>query len=239
MGKTKIEWVKNQDGSQGYTINPVKGLCPMACSYCYARRLYKRFKWNPEIRYVSRWWAELDSIKPSRIFVGSTMELFLFEDWLEAILNTCQNFPQHTFIFLTKKPQNLAKWSPFPSNTYIGVSVTNQEQYDRAIEYLKNVEAPVKFLSFEPLLSEIKLDLRDLKRAGISWVIIGAQAPRSIKTFPNWEWVREIIDACDIIKIPVFLKNNLGLSKYDSGGFLPYYKRHSSGTMELRQELPK
>lgn len=30
MQKTKIPWAD-------YTINPVKGLCPMACSYCYAR----------------------------------------------------------------------------------------------------------------------------------------------------------------------------------------------------------
>ena len=35
MNKTKIEWVKNNDGTQGYTINPVKGLCPMACPVCF------------------------------------------------------------------------------------------------------------------------------------------------------------------------------------------------------------
>ncbi len=44
MNKTKIEWCD-------YTINPVKGLCPMVCSYCYARRMYQRFKRNPEVRF--------------------------------------------------------------------------------------------------------------------------------------------------------------------------------------------
>ena len=43
MNKTKIPWCD-------YTANPVKGLCPMACSYCYARRLYKRFGWDETVR---------------------------------------------------------------------------------------------------------------------------------------------------------------------------------------------
>ena len=46
MKKTDIEWCD-------YSINPVKGLCPVGCEYCFARRLYKRFKWNPEIRLDS------------------------------------------------------------------------------------------------------------------------------------------------------------------------------------------
>lgn len=42
MSKTKIPWCD-------FTINPVKGLCPMACPSCYARRRYKRFKWIEEL----------------------------------------------------------------------------------------------------------------------------------------------------------------------------------------------
>jgi len=29
--RTKIEWVRNEDGSQGFTINPIKGLCLVDC----------------------------------------------------------------------------------------------------------------------------------------------------------------------------------------------------------------
>lgn len=42
MQRTTIEWVKNPDGSQGYSFNPVTGcLGPNGtpCSYCYARKL--------------------------------------------------------------------------------------------------------------------------------------------------------------------------------------------------------
>lgn len=163
MQRSKIEWLNG-----GYSINPVKGLCPVACKdnqgkeYCFARRFYKRFKWNPEIRFEPKVLDEVLSIpNQSRIFVGSTMELFgdwVQPKWMFEILGLVKSEPWHTFIFLTKCPSNLSHWSPFPQNVYVGVSVTNQEQYDDAVKYLEVVDATVKFLSFEPLLSEIKLD---------------------------------------------------------------------------------
>ena len=38
MNRTKIEWVRNPDGSQGYTWNPITG-CLNGCPYCFARKL--------------------------------------------------------------------------------------------------------------------------------------------------------------------------------------------------------
>jgi len=38
MNHTSIEWVRNPDGSQGYTWNPITG-CLNGCEYCYARKL--------------------------------------------------------------------------------------------------------------------------------------------------------------------------------------------------------
>ena len=211
MNKTKIEWVKNNDGTQGYTINPVKGLCPMACSYCYARARYKRFKWNPEIRYVG-----MNNIpeKPCLIFVGSTMELFgdwIKPEWLEYIFEYCRSAPKHIHIFLTKQPQNLIKWSPFPDNCWVGVSATNNYDIINSIGYLGMTKARVKFISIEPLLSwdtftsEIALKYLSL----INWLIIGQRTPVSKKTEPKIGWIKEIVEAADKAGLPVFLKNNL------------------------------
>ena len=158
MNKSKIEWCD-------YSLNPVKGLCPMACDYCYARAMYKRFKWNPEIRFdISVFdkcgYLEVCHSDPQRIFVGSTMELFgdwIKDEWLEAIFDATSDYPNHRFLFLTKQPQNLIKWGPLPENAYIGVTATNQRQYDDALKYLKEVKAKVKFLSFEPLLEHIEV----------------------------------------------------------------------------------
>ncbi len=191
MNKTKIEWCD-------YTINPVKGLCPMACKdkqgkeYCYARRMYKRFGWNPDIRWSSRAVDQLAEIKePSRIFIGSTIELFgdwIKYWWLKTIFDMCLLRPQHTFIFLTKKPENLIKWSPFPENCWVGVSVTNADMAFDAINCLDDVQANVRFLSFEPLLASRNLVQFNVRlKQSINWVIIGQQTPVKASTTPKIE----------------------------------------------------
>ncbi len=60
MNRTKIPWVRNPDGTQGYTWNPITGCLgpngtpekPKRCSYCYAHklangRLKKRYLASP------------------------------------------------------------------------------------------------------------------------------------------------------------------------------------------------
>lgn len=240
--------VKKSIGWCDYTINPIKGLCPMACPYCYARRMYKRFRWEPGIEFDNRAFSGIDRLLPSRIFVGSTMELFgswVLNNEMDYIFRQCRNMPQHTFIFLTKQPENLIKWSPFPDNVWVGVSTTDYEMYVKARWHLSNIKAKVKFISIEPLLGRIADDngfpLRPelLIYAGINWLIIGAQTPYSKKTAPRIEWVKEIVDAADKASIPVFLKNNL----------LPLFRATekeilvlswaSGQDLKLRQEFPK
>ena len=95
-----------------------------------------------------------------RIFVCDMGELFgdwIPEEWQVQIFNAIKMNPQHTFQLLTKQPQNLAKWE-FPSNCWVGVTATNQAMFDEAVKYLKEVEATVKFISFEPLLERIKVN---------------------------------------------------------------------------------
>ncbi len=247
MNKTRIEWCD-------YTINPIKGLCPMHCKtpdgyeYCYAageRGLYKRFKWNPKIRF--------DKEVPiygfptgSRVFIGSTIELFgdwVKEDWLKIILANVRQNPDVTFIFLTKQPQNLIKWSPFPDNVWVGLSVDGTENapLSRIYNGLAKTQARVKFISFEPLLADPKLDYRDLEWAGISWVIIGQQTPIKKSTMPKIEWIDEIVDAADKTNTPVFLKDNLNDFIYGEygGKYKQIFKYTQDGGRKLRQEFPK
>ena len=53
LNPTDIEWCRNADGTPGYTLNPVKGMCPVDCKnqdgkpYCYARRIYRWLKLDP------------------------------------------------------------------------------------------------------------------------------------------------------------------------------------------------
>lgn len=207
MSKTKIEWCD-------YTINPVKGLCPMACSYCYARRMYKRFKWNPAITYDNTVWHKLSGKPGDKYFVGSTMELF--GDWIDPwgmkeIFEGVKSYPERTFIFLTKQPQNLSLWSPFPENCWVGVSATNWIQFSEGLGHLMTTKASLKFLSFEPLLERVEMDMlqKMLFPKVVNWVIIGQQTPVKKTTMPKISWVKEIVEAADKASIPVFLKDNL------------------------------
>ena len=246
MQPTSIEWVKSPDGTQGYSANPIKGICPRDCkdnqgkSYCYARRLYDRFGWDKTIRIdIEELLAIERHKKPAGIFLGSTFELFwggLERFWQDSIFRTIRNCPQHRFYLLTKEPQNLVKFSPFSENCFVGVSATNQQHSDKALQYLLNINAKIKFISYEPLLEPIHFWGGAFLNGKpyINWVIIGQCTPVKQSTQPKIEWVREIIEAADKAEIPVFLKYNLvGLLPVEE----PYYKNDGSG-WAIRQEFP-
>jgi len=204
MNRTLIEWTM-------YTWNVIVG-CLTGCPFCYARRQAKRFKHRCQKCYLfephfhaERLEEPLRVKKPSKIFVCSMGEPFgpwVPREWINQILNIVRRCSQHIFQFLTKSPAG-AKGYTFPANCWIGTSVDRPEALGR-IDMLREVIAPLHFVSFEPLLGPIGvLDLR-----GIDWVIIGAQTgPRAVK--PDARWIAEIIAACRHASVPVFLKNNL------------------------------
>jgi protein gp37 len=252
--------VKKRIGWCDWTINPVKGLCPVGCSYCYARRAYGRncnevFK-DKSIRYNGSVFIDLYKSKQGdRVFVGSTIDLFhpLCSAWNDEIISICRRTPELTFIFLTKCPEYLPK--EWPNNCWVGVSATNFNMWANAGIYLRDVKAKVKFISFEPLQSSIlkpdkpygpylpDMFARDLKFIGINWVIIGQQTPVSQKTTPRIEWVKEIVNASDKSSSKVFLKNNLLpliTSKVESACREQFYYTNTfTGDYDkLRQEIP-
>lgn len=216
--------------------------------------MYKRFKWNPEIRYSPCVFLKLGDVPiGGKVFVGSTHELFLsqYESWTKEIIHICSKWDDRIFIFLTKRPENLIKYSPFPDNCYIGVSVCNDKMLDVAVDKLEDIQAKVKFISFEPLLERLTLSLDyAFYYSGINWLIIGQCTPARPATAPKIAWIKEIVDAADKAGIPVFLKDNLlPLLAYDKihpgMGILPdWAKARWDGKLspvdnDMRQEFPK
>lgn len=230
MNKTKIEWVKNPDGTQGITLNPIKGMCPVGCSYCYARRMYKRFGWYKEPRYLPAIMEELRSLKkPTGVFICSTFEWLWDDSWSHNIMGWIKTYPQHRFYLLTKKPESLEQFNSYPDNCWVGVTVTSNAAASLAYTNLASIIAPVKFISFEPLMGQIGRDeLRNLSQV-TDWWIIGGMTPYSQKTAPHIEWVKEIVEIADKSGIPLFLKNNL-MQVFD--------KAFGVNKRVLRQEFP-
>ena len=83
------------------------------------------------------------------------------------VINRC---PQHTFIFLTKGYSNLEKWSPFPSNCWVGVSAPSPDF--AALECLSRIECGLRFLSVEPIFEEWPAVAFDAYNIG--WIIVGS-----------------------------------------------------------------
>ncbi len=238
MQKSRIEWCS-------FTSNPVKGECPVDCSYCYVKPLRIRYGWHKDIRFYPK---ELEAIrrrkKPTDIFVGSTIELFHDKtiQYMPEIIETIRVCPQHRFYLLTKQPQNLPAWSPFPDNCWVGVTATNETRMLAALVFLNRIEAKVKYLSIEPLLSfnwGIPYSLSDAFENVIDWVIIGAQT-KPYKP-PKIEWVREIVEAADEAGVPVFLKDNLSLLLSEHITIKDTWALRTKGVrfpVPYRQEMP-
>lgn len=115
MKRTRIEWVRNQDGSQGDTWNVMVGCRKVSpgCTNCYAERLVNgrlRGDFQQITLKPDRLAGPLHTRKPTTYFVNSLSDLWLatmegqraFLDQVLAVMMLCQ---RHTFIVATKRPQ--------------------------------------------------------------------------------------------------------------------------------------
>jgi len=210
MNRTKIEYLC-------YTNNPITGCTGVGCAVkkkCWARSMAKRLAGrygypsdNPFKPTFHRDKLEepLTVKKPSRIglcFMGDFFDKQVPSSWREEVFENVELAYWHTFLVLTKQPQNIVGLPDPPlKNFQLGVSVNKQCDVWR-IEKLKRTNVVVKAVSFEPLLGHIKTDLE-----GIDWVIIGAQT-RPNKQPELW-WVDELFMEAWHKNIPIFMKPNL------------------------------
>jgi len=217
------------------TWNPITG-CRRGCEYCYARRMAQRLagrygypKDDPFAPTLHRdklrlpyWWK-----KPQRIFTCSMADIvgpWTLEAWTRLVLDVADSCPRHTFIFLTKSPERLSRFNPWPANAWVGATVDVRARLEPTLAALRDVEARVKFICFEPLLEDMGTEyLPDL--SGIDWIIIGAQT--GAHPFqPEPKWVIDLIRAAVLVRARVFVKDNLPAAIMVNTGFsLPKIQR--------------
>jgi protein gp37 len=76
--------------------------------------------------------------------------------FVDTIIKTILLTPQHQYQLLTKRVECMAKYferRDVPSNVWLGVTVESKSVKNR-IGVLRGIEAPVHFLSCEPLLED-------------------------------------------------------------------------------------
>lgn len=167
------------------TWNPVSGCYPAStgCAHCYARKLAEdkrgtiAFPLGFDVVMKPHKLDEPRKIKASTlIFVNSMSDLFLPEisdEYRDRILAVIRETPRHTYQTLTKRPENAVRYCAtrkLPANLWLGVSVEAQPYVGR-VDELRKIEAAVRFLSIEPMLSDLTLNLAD-----VGWVIVGGES---------------------------------------------------------------
>ena len=213
-----IEWTEA-------TWNPVTGCTVVSpgCAHCYAKTFAERFRGVPNHPYEMGFDLTLrpDRLeqpllwKRSRlIFVNSMSDLF-HEDvplqFIRRVFRTMEQATQHRFQVLTKRSERLAEVAselPWPDNVWMGVSVENQRWTSR-IDDLRRTAAAVKFLSCEPLLGPLQLNL-----AEIDWVIVGGESGHGARPM-HLDWARGVRDQCVDADVPFFFKQ---WGAYDQSG---------------------
>ena len=217
------------------TWNPITG-CARRCDYCYARRMAQRLagrfgypKYDPFYPTFHKDKLDLPQTwkKPQRIFVCSMADIvpaWTPMSWTRQVLQVAESCPRHTFIFLTKSPERLSLFNPWPANAWVGATVDVRARLAPTLAALHTVNARVKFLCFESLLEDMGTEyLPDLN--GIDWIIIGAQTGPKARQ-PEPKWVIDLIRAAVLVRARVFVKDNLPAAIMVNTGFsLPNIQR--------------
>jgi protein gp37 len=228
--RSSIEWTEA-------TWNPVTGCTKVSpgCAHCYAETFAERFRgvaghpyeqgfdlklWEERIELPLKW------KRPRTIFVNSMSDLF-HEDvpstFIKSVFQVMERASWHTFQVLTKRPQRAMQLSadlPWPEQVWMGTSVENQ-RFTSRVDWLRGTGAKVKFLSCEPLLGPLQLDLRV-----IDWVIVGGESGPRARPM-RADWARDIRGQCQESDTAFFFKqwgahneNGVRVGKSASGRML-------------------
>jgi protein gp37 len=124
------------------------------------------------------------------------------DEFIQEVFAVMAETPRHKYQLLTKRPKRAARLAdklPWPANVWMGTSVESQDQAWR-VDALREVPAAVRFLSIEPLLGPVRLDL-----TGIHWVIVGGESGHRARPMDP-EWVRDLRNACVDAGVAFFFK---------------------------------
>lgn len=193
MSQSRIEWTEQ-------TWNPVTGCTKVSpgCKHCYAETMAFRLKAMGAAGYAhgfkltthpERLSQPLKRKKPTTYFVNSMSDLFhenVPDVFIDQVMEIIQQTPHHTYQILTKRAERLPEYfgqRPCPTNAWLGVSVEDRKHGLPRINYLRQVDARIRFISIEPLLE----DLGNINFTNIHWVIVGGESGAKARPmYPEW-----------------------------------------------------
>ncbi len=253
MNTTKIEWAeKSVNILTGCT--PISTGCRRCYAAGFGRRLKAEYlkrapivdtpqnRANPfALRYWPEKFAEIAARKkPARIFMDSMSDWFHQDvpgDILRNLFTFMVRVSRHTYMILTKRPDRmygyvLANRGLFPDGVvpghiWLGTTVEHQSVIGR-VDVLREIPAKVQFVSCEPLLGPLELDMR-----GLSWIIVGGE--RALGARPmDINWARSLRDQAVREGIPFFFKKHSGCGEKEGQDQLDGCQWHQFPTVNGR-----
>jgi protein gp37 len=146
--------------------------------------------------------------KPTMYFVNSMSDLFhkdIPDEYLDKVFSVIANTRHHIYQILTKRADRMHDYligKNIPDNIWLGVTVENREHGLPRIDFLRRLDAKVRFLSCEPLLEDLggAIDL-----TGIHWVIVGGESGPEARPMKK-QWAINLQDECKKQNVAFFFK---------------------------------
>ena len=162
--------------------------------------------WPERLDHPRKWAA------PRMVFVNSMSDLFhadVPDEFVRDVFEAMLEADRHVYQVLTKRPSRAVRfWKKFgpvlglvevPGHIWMGTSVESQEVTYR-VRHLRLLPAKLRFLSCEPLLGPLALDLD-----GVHWVIVGGESG-PVRRPMDPTWAESIRDQCVRHRVPFFFK---------------------------------
>lgn len=121
--------------------------------------------------------------------------------WAKALVNTGLD-------------QSFCEWEHWPlPNVWLGVSAEDEPHWDKRVPVLMQCPAAVRYVSAEPLIGRISVDLddigyRDQEGRMLDWLIAGAESGPGARPMDE-DWVRKLRDDCQREGAKFFYKQKL------------------------------
>ena len=219
MENSKIEWAD-------HTFNPWIGCTQVssACDHCYAQvhqdQHFGRVKWGasqPRSRTSAANWkkpliwnrqAIAEGTRPF-VFCASLADVFDTEvapAWRHDLLQLIEGTPHLVWLLLTRRIERVEELvERLPKNVALGVSLSNQDEYDRDAPLLREAALKLQpvftFGNFEPLLGPINLDYFTAP----TWVVVGCETGPMARFMPP-DWARSLRDQSATMGLYFFFK---------------------------------
>lgn len=244
--RSVIEWTDS-------TWNPWRGCDKVSpgCAHCYMFRDQRRYGRDPDVVVRAadptfyapvkskKWVEERERCVADHgrhlVFTCSWSDVFhpAADDWRPEFWEIIRRTPRSTYQVLTKRPERIAEclpedWGEGYPNVWLGVTIENRRFVGRA-DQLREVPAPVRFISAEPLLGPLVCDApggqwRDgyqghqLDLSEIDWLITGGESGAGHRPFDP-AWAADLRGECAAEGVAFFHKQNGG-PRPDSNGRL-------------------